>query len=159
MMPDMTAKEMELALASFFDYRRNLIVPNVGWGWFVHECDLVVVTKTGFAWEVEIKTSLSDLLRDKKKIHLHHSQRITCTYFAIPEDLMKHQHHIPEEAGIIECRKIEGDGGIICIRRRMPKRMKSQKITIEEKEKLGHLAAMRIWRLKRKIMDLEEIKP
>ena len=63
-----TAAEIEVVVAQYFDPRRNVIVPNVWWGWGLrHECDLVVMTKTGYAYEVEIKVSRSDLKADLKK--------------------------------------------------------------------------------------------
>jgi len=63
----MTSKEIEILVADYFNYRANLIVPNVSWGLGVHECDILVLTKAGYAWEVEIKTSVADVKADLKK--------------------------------------------------------------------------------------------
>ena len=72
-----TVSEIELAVAHYFDPRRNIIVPNVWWGMgFNYECDLLVLTKAGYAYEVEIKTTKSDLKADLKKEHGHKSDKI-----------------------------------------------------------------------------------
>jgi hypothetical protein len=52
--------EMEVELGRYFNYRQNIIVSNVSWGLGIHECDLLIITKSGYATEVEIKVSLSD---------------------------------------------------------------------------------------------------
>ena len=92
---------MELVLSSYFNSRTNLIVPNVSWGLNLHECDLLIVTPAGYAWEVEIKTTKYDLIRDGEKIHKHGSKKIKYLYFAIPEYLLEWQDHIPVRAGIL----------------------------------------------------------
>jgi len=65
----MNAKEVELAVANYFGIRQHLIVPNVMWGFtgLNYEADLVIVTKAGYAKEVEIKVSRADLIKDKEK--------------------------------------------------------------------------------------------
>ncbi len=76
---DMSVKilDIECALATYFDPRRNLIVPNVWWGMGLnHECDLMVMTRSGYVYEVEIKTSKADLVRDLKKPHGHGDDKI-----------------------------------------------------------------------------------
>jgi len=63
-----TTPEMECALAGWFDYRQNLIVPCVYWGvgYYTHECDLLIVSRAGYVTEVEIKISRSDLRADAR---------------------------------------------------------------------------------------------
>jgi len=61
--------DIEFAVAKYFNFRKNLIVPNVSWGFNIHECDLLIVRKSGYAIEVEIKISKSDFKADFKKIH------------------------------------------------------------------------------------------
>lgn len=39
----MTTKELEYNVACYFDYRKNIIIPNVSWGFGIHECDLLIV--------------------------------------------------------------------------------------------------------------------
>lgn len=62
--PKLTCLDIELATASHFDSRANLIVPNISWGMGLdHEIDLAIVNpKSGYMREVEIKISKSDLV-------------------------------------------------------------------------------------------------
>jgi hypothetical protein len=78
--------DIEFAIASHFGWRTHIIVPNVSWGMgFKYELDLMILTKANIAYEIEIKTCVSDVRRDLKKRHQHDSKRITRCYFAIPE--------------------------------------------------------------------------
>src|SRR5690606_3456699 len=100
----MNASEVEMAVVNYFGSRQHLIVPNVSWGFGLnYEADLVVVTKAGYAKEIEIKVSRADLLKDKEKKHNHDCSKFKELYFAIPERLLKDKEHIPERAGIIVC--------------------------------------------------------
>ena len=45
----------------------HLVVPNVSAGLHIHECDLISVTKGGYATEIEIKVSVSDTKKDLSK--------------------------------------------------------------------------------------------
>jgi hypothetical protein len=100
----MTARDIELSLATWmFPYWKWLIVSRtyqiVG-----HECDILAVTQAGYAHEVEIKVSLSDVKADLKKEHRHGDgdNRIKCFWFALPADLIeKAEPFIPQRAGII----------------------------------------------------------
>ena len=74
--------EMEVALAEYFDSRANLIVPNVYHSFFKHELDLLVLTKSGYAYEIEIKITAADLKKDVKKRHGHRDERIKKIYLA-----------------------------------------------------------------------------
>lgn len=151
----LTALDIEIALAEYFNPRANLIVPNVSWGMFLHECDLLVITKAGYAWEVEIKTTKQDLIRDKLKRHNHNSNKIKFLYFAIPDYLLNHQEHIPERAGIIAVKydDYRRYRPIYCKRVRMPQVNSKYKFTTEERYQIARLGAIRIWNLKRNIRD------
>ncbi|MBT9170538.1 MAG: hypothetical protein DDT18_00881 [Actinobacteria bacterium] len=96
-----TVSEIELAVADYFNPRVNLIVPNISWGMFLHECDMLIVTKNNYAYEVEIKTTKSDLVADQKKRHNHSNKKIKKLYFAIPDYLLQYAEYIPDHAGII----------------------------------------------------------
>ncbi len=94
--------EIEEAVARMFGVRQNMIVPNISWGLGIHECDLLVVRPTGFAVEVEIKVSRSDLKKDAEKKHGHISDKIKQLYFAVPEKLVDDaMQYAPVHAGII----------------------------------------------------------
>ena len=65
----MNSCEIEIAIAKHFNTRVNLIVPNIYWGLgFDYELDLIIVTQSHYAWEVEIKTSISDLKAEKTEL-------------------------------------------------------------------------------------------
>ena len=68
-----TTPEMEVALAAFFDSRRNLIVPCVHWGMNMHEGDLLMVSMAGYCTEIEIKVTRADLKNDASIIGGIHS--------------------------------------------------------------------------------------
>lgn len=145
----MTINEAEIALAYHFNFRNNLIVPNVSRGLNLHECDLLILTPAGYAYEIEIKLTRADLLADKKKSHNHKSKRIKYLWFAVPETLEGDIEHVPERAGII---LLERRWDNLCCRIvRRPKPNGSYKWNDSERAKLAHLGAMRIWRLKKKL--------
>lgn len=157
MAANITTPEMECALASWFDYRINLIVPNVYWGFSynMHECDLMIVSKAGYVTEVEIKISRSDLKADAKKSHGHRNARIKYLYFAVPAKLEQAAlEFAPERAGIITVApelRFKGYGPR-CRRIREPTCIKHvSKMTERERYKVARLGALRIWNLKRKL--------
>lgn len=61
--------DIELAIMYEFNFRQNLIVPNISsmMGVLPFETDMLVLTKSGMAYGFEIKTSKSDLKKDFKK--------------------------------------------------------------------------------------------
>ena len=168
-MIEMHAGDIEIAIARYLNPRQNLIVPNVSWGLGLYEKDLLVLTQSGYAWEIEIKVSLSDLIADKKKIHHHYSEKIKRLYFAVPEALQeKALLHIPDRAGLFIIGTSE-EHRRNCVRYgltnpyvRLIKSPKinqlARKFTDKEIKKLYELAAMRIWSLKEVIYKLQREK-
>lgn len=152
-----TTLEIEARIAGHFDYRQNLIVPNISWGMNIHECDLLVVSKSGYATEVEIKISKADLKKDALKKHNHEDRlnRIRRLYFAIPESLRDCIEFIPERAGIlILSRGVSfGEDYLYCkVFREARVNNSCRKFTEEERFNVARLGCMRIWGLKRKII-------
>lgn len=149
-----TSLDIEIALANYFNPRHNVIVPNVWWGMGLnHECDLMVMTKSGYIYEIEIKTSKADLIRDLKKPHAHRSDKIRKLYFCVPVSLLDECGDlIPNHAGIIIFHE-EGEGPCYCHKRREAKTNRVPPLDAEAREKLYQLAAMRVWTLKRKLRD------
>jgi len=152
---------MEIALCRYLNYRVNLVAPNVSWGMFTHECDLIRLTPSGDCTEIEIKVDLSDLKKDKDKAHLHRDgngygvNKIKYLYFAIPDYLERHIEYIPEMAGILvvkEEMKDWYDKPILRVNEiRKPKKQSDYKFTEKQRTKLLELLAMRIWKLKIKL--------
>jgi len=95
------AQDVEIVVANDFNYRQNIIVPNVHWGMSLpYEADMVVLRQSGYAIEIEIKVSASDIKADLKKRHHHDSNLFRELWFAVPEKLEAHPD-IPHRAGII----------------------------------------------------------
>jgi len=150
-----TCFEIESAIARYFDPRRNVIVPNVWWGLELnHECDLFVLNQAGYAYEVEIKTSRSDIKADLKKRSHHESKKIRRLYFAIPAKLKDSIDLIPEQAGVL----IVGISGNVLKLREATLNKTARALTDKEKAKLGHLGTMRIWKLRKALQDLAKQK-
>lgn len=153
--------EMELAIAKLFVVRQNIIVPNISWGFGMHECDMFVIKKSGIAVEIEIKRSKSDFLADFKKGHDHKDRqnRITEFYFAFPEEIYEScKDLVPLDAGIIKCYRYTNykkETNVFATVMRKPKRIKgARKLTVEEQLRVAKLGTMRIWTLKQKIIKL-----
>jgi len=147
----MKAIDVELAVVEYLNPRANLIVPNVFWGMFDHECDLLVVTRAGFAWEIEIKVTPADLKKDKEKRHQHLDKKIKDLYFAMPYYMEKYVEHVPEHAGIILVRQSGR-----CQLFRKPKSIpKPYRFTDEDRYRVARLGALRIWGLKKKMAKQE----
>lgn len=154
--------DMEIALARYFNPRINIIIPNVSWGISGHnnEIDLMIITKSDCVYEIEIKTSLSDLKKDKDKWHAHSLEMLSRLYFAIPDYLQTHIEYIPERAGIliVKNKKHECRYGLLknndVIKFRESEKLSNTKITSLQREKFLRLSAMRIWPLKTKISQL-----
>jgi len=144
-----TSADIEHEVARWFNWRQNLIVPNVSWGLNLHECDLLVCSKSGYCTEVEIKISKADLIKDKEKSHGHKSNKIKYLYFAIPETLDKPEiiEHVPLVAGLLIISKTKY--GFRVNERRLPvKNASCRALTEDEQCKMAGLGAMRVWALK-----------
>lgn len=162
--------EMEIALMKHFKFLQNVIVPNVKWGMVLggtplHECDLLVLSKSNYATEIEIKVDKGDLLKDKAKSHNHKHPYIKFLYFAVPEKLKEVAlNNIPERAGLLVVSKrlisntYYDDYYIYHIDVVKPaiRNPKTQKWSFEDKNKLMRLGTMRIYNLKKKILKLYE---
>ena len=139
--------EIEIAVAKYFGFLTKIIVPNVCTVLNAHECDLLVVYPSGWAIEVEIKRSKSDVKADLKKYHTHISNKIRALYFALPVEIYKECiDYIPEKAGIL----IVKDNGIVeCVRKPKVSQF-AMKLTEKEMKKNMRLGCLRIWSLKNK---------
>ncbi len=153
--------EMECALANYFNPRTNLIVPNVSWGMGLHECDLLILSQAGYLTEVEIKVSKADLKRDQKKWHGHRSLAIKRLFFALPHYLESIDciEMVPERAGIIIVSAKDNVPGEYpwaprCREIRPAQRNKAPgKVDDYGRYKIARLGALRIWGLKRKLLE------
>lgn len=149
-----TSTEIEFAIAGWFGIRTHVIVPNLSWGLnLAFECDLAVLSGSGYLYEVEIKISRSDLIRDreKHKWHYYDTGKIRKLWFAIPERLLKAIDHIPDKAGILVVSK----SGRVSEIRKPQVNGAANTLTDKEQYKVARLGAMRVWKLKGKLIDKE----
>lgn len=142
-----TAWEIELAVAKHFGIRDCVIVPNVSWGFLPYEADLLILNSSDYAYEVEIKVSRGDLIRDKEKRHSHNCNKIRKLWFAVPEKLMHCLEFVPAKAGIL----IVGIAGQV--REHKPPEINKGclKLTADEKFTVARLGALRLWPLKERV--------
>jgi hypothetical protein len=150
---------MELAVANFLNWRSNIIVPNISWSFFNHECDLLRLSKAGYATEIEIKISKSDLIKDGSKRWGHRHPKIRYLYFAIPDYLESFIEYIPERSGIIivdSSKKVNlrYHRTHKCRITRNPVCSSDYQFSNEERVRLLELMAMRIWGLKQKLAEV-----
>lgn len=144
----LTTPEIELALANHLNIRTNIIVPNIHWGLLPYEVDLLVLSSKGYATEIEIKVSVSDLKADKLKKHDHSSNLIKRLFFAMPDCLEKHITHVPAKAGIL---LVDYYGRVKEIRK--PKiNTAARKLTDKEIHQVLRLGNMRTWNLRKKLV-------
>lgn len=165
--------EIEVALSKTdsFNFVRNIIAFNVNgmsdslniW----HECDMLVLSKSGYLTEIEIKRSWSDFLADFRKRHTHEGKGIIkCFYYCLPECLLKPAYDKLEEikadyTGIItydEALKITLHGHR-CIAHdgsysyRFTAQHPYRKLFLEEQLQVARFGAMRAIKLKEKLIN------
>ena len=149
---ELTVKDIQALLAEYFGIRNNIIVPNVSWGLLDYEADLLVMNKTGYVTEIEIKRSWSDFLADfKKDENAHKSEIIYQFWYCVPDSLYKDcieklKEVYPDsldrpnvisysDSGVLN---FHGKSASYC-------RGKHRKMFLEEQLKLARLGAMRYW--------------
>ena len=152
----LTIEEIELLIISLdeFNIRKNIVVPNVSWGFLNHEADILVLSKSGYLTEIEIKRSLSDLKADFKKEHDHSDERIKSFFYCVPESLFQQT----VDLCVLNERSING-----VITYTEDKKIKinyyplyygkitsGRKLFIEEQLQIARLGSMRVWRMQDK---------
>ena len=154
----MKTLDIEIKMMQHLNIRQNIIVPNVSWGMYIggkimHECDLLMLSSSGYATEIEIKVSKSDLLKDDEKRHKHKHHCITQLYFAVPLKLKDVALNcIPERAGLYTLEKRKSDGCIFVKKEKKAiRRNPAIKWTDEDRFQLARLGTMRILGLKKKL--------
>jgi len=158
----MTCEEIEIIIMEAENISQNIIVPNVQFGivrYFgehpnrtydeLHECDILKLTKTGYATEYEIKISKSDFKADLKKKHNHDSKFIKQMYYVVPFEMLDFtKDNLPEYAGLAYIKNNKLHYAI-----NAPIRKGCFKWTDKETFNLARLGAMRILGLKKKIQN------
>lgn len=150
----MRACEVEYAVAEYFGYRENLVIPNVSWGLpsLGHEADLLVIRPSNYCVEVEIKVDASDIKADLLKTHHHESKIVKQLWFAVPDKLKDHAS-IPEHAGVLSITEYKHNASKLrCTVHRTAKiNTEVRPLTNKEVQCVLRLGCLRIWSLKQRL--------
>lgn len=161
--------EIEVALAktNYFNFVRNIIAFNVNGISAVlpifHECDMLVLSKSGYLTEIEIKRSWSDFMADFRKKHKHESGGlIKYFYYCIPEILLDKAYdelfeRKVEYTGIITYSeelyiKLHGKKQFDKFAYKFQSMPGYRKLSIEEQLQIARFGAMRSILLKEKLI-------
>lgn len=140
----MNVREIETRLAYRFNYTRNFILPNYYID-YDFEIDIAVLTKSGYLYEIEIKTSVQDVKKDLQKEHKHNDRfkKINKHFMAMPKDIYeKAKEFIPNHFGIF----LIYSYGMSLVKK--AKVCNRYKFSLEEQVKFLRLCQLRMWRLK-----------
>lgn len=158
---------MECAIVRLFDIRTHLVVPNISWGLLSHEADVLVVRKTGYCLEFEIKRSFSDFKKDftKRKFkegstgnHMWKKNIKEFTY-VFPAKLFKKRRDeimamVPGYAGVLICYENTSGGAVPWtewIQNPKPS-SEAKPLTQKQMYDVARLGMIRIWPLKRALI-------
>lgn len=145
-----TTADMEVALAfsnsSPCDIRKNTITVVRCKELFGHETDVVSITESGYATEVEIKISKADFNKDFKKEHCHESGYIKYFYYAVPYYMVDYVlDKLPEDAGLLSMTPDNKYCGRIKIVKSALAKKNVRKITEKMLAKMQRYMSMRYW--------------
>lgn len=156
----MKTLDIEIALMQKIGIRDKLIVPNVSWGMSpgnsrsLHECDLLILSESNYATEIEIKISKGDLKADLLKKHGHSHPYIKYLYYAVPYEMKDFAlQNIPIGAGLYTVRD-KWKSGVSMVRKSQTV-LQAKQWSQEDRYKLARLGALRILNLKMKIREYE----
>ena len=161
----MNSKDIELAVVKHYG-DSHTIIPNVSYSLFHYEADLLVIRKSGYCLEIEIKVSSKDIKADLKKSKWRNNNsmfgRVSYNnyivkefYMAVPCNLINDKN-IPEMAGIIQVEESPNKywSGVTIIRK--PKIWKrARRINSLEQSKISRILGLRLWKLKSKLYEME----
>ena len=86
----LTVKEIEEMIINnplYFNIRTDVAIPNLSWSLLNYEADLIIMNKTGYITEFEIKRSFEDLKHEFTKRHFHNSELIYSFYYVLPKTI------------------------------------------------------------------------
>lgn len=165
--------EIEVAIMRAFDFRRNLIVPNISsmMGIVPFETDMLILNKNNYATGFEIKVSKSDLKADfKKSQHLNINKmyggktgmqrwfgKFKYFNYAVPENLTDAALElIPDFCGLWVYVSDETYPYLKEVRR--PDFLFNYKWSDTEKYAVARLGAMRVFNLKNNLINYQNDK-
>lgn len=152
----LTVRQIEDSIMDYIGGERtNLAVPNVSYGLLPYEADLLVMNKSGYVTEYEIKRSFSDFMADFKKDESAHNVELVHKFFyVVPISISEKVISVLKDKygghylgiGVLAYNEdglIESTWGI-------PIRPRSRKLFIEEQFKLARLGTLRYWSLRKR---------
>ena len=144
----LTENKIANIIAAYYDYGKSIILPNYASGLTGWEADVIILRETGWAEEVEIKTSLSDFKAEfKNKIEKHKKLMSTKHYckkfwFAMPQELAaKAIDLIPEYAGLYAI----GSYNRVKVIKNAPTLKNAEKIPDDKRAHIMKCAYHRLW--------------
>jgi hypothetical protein len=160
-----TCLDIEVAIMKEFNFRQNLIVPNITNMMCIlpFETDMFVLTNSGYAYGFEIKVSKSDLKADFKKPQhrefeqMHNGKtgleryygKFKYFYYAVPENLKEYALEIiPDFCGLWVLNKPEYPQIRRFYQAKEPKKLFDRKWSEKERYEIARLGTMRIYSLK-----------
>lgn len=161
--------DIEIAVMKQFDIRQHLIVPSVSNQMMIvpFETDMLVLTKSNYAYGFEIKTSKSDLKADfKKPQHTRFNEikngktglerfyrKFKYFSYAVPEQLKECALElIPDFCGLWVYKKQEYPILPKFYQAREPKKLFDYKWSEKQRYELARLGTMRIYALKKALL-------
>ena len=164
----LTVQEIEeMIISNEVSLRNEIAIPNLSWGMLPYEADLVVINKTGYMREYEIKRSFQDLKADFKKKCYHDAEQVYEFFYVLPISIKEkalelfraHQCDVayikafgvsidPYEA--LPAVIFYNDEGHIVDRTRFGSHLRGnhRKLYLEEKLTISRLLSIRYWRLR-----------
>ena len=145
--------------------RSDMFVPNLSWGLLNHEADLVIVNKTGYLTEVEIKRSWEDFKADFKKKHTHNDERVYRFYYCVPVSILdKVKEFLLKVVKEDKSRKNPSalisyteDGRVKIEDFGISYKEGARKLFLEECLTVARLGVLRYWNLMEKVYPLKKI--
>jgi hypothetical protein len=154
--------DIELAILKKFKYQQNYIVPNITnqMNLLRFECDMLVISKSGFATGFEIKVSKGDLKADLKKQHFGNEKyykKFKSFYYAVPKELEEIALEIiPDFCGLYVFEVLKNKYSFKEVKKSI--KISAYKWPENEIFEVLRLGTMRIFSLKNKIREISQKK-
>lgn len=147
-------KALVKARGGIVPFTRYICIPNVcsTAAIVTGEADLIAISEAGFVKEFEIKISVADLKRDKKKVRHkfwdHPKNKVSELWYVMPVEVAEAvniEDHIPEFAGLIVVSSNRYGITICKIIRKAKRRQGALKLAPDQIVRIARLGCMRVW--------------
>ena len=83
----LSIEQIHVALRNsvLWNKRTDIMIPNLSWAMLPYEADFVVINRSGYMTEIEIKRSWEDFKADFKKGHKHDDERVYKFAYCVPQ--------------------------------------------------------------------------